>query len=118
MGITASSSFLDKLRRQKIVAFQSTLSSPLEMNVNEGSKFRLTCSFLSNFDQLDIFWFHNGSLFQSFISKVQRQKRKTTKQRDEIVLFFSRFWKKKMMKLKIPFLPLQLFQQLKSNEQI
>jgi hypothetical protein len=64
------STLLERLRRHKTIAFQSILSSPIEYNINEGSKFHLTCSFLSNFDKIDIFWFHNGILFQSFISKV------------------------------------------------
>ncbi|CAF1167843.1 unnamed protein product [Rotaria sp. Silwood1] len=66
----SSSSLLDKLRRQKAIIFQSELSSPIEFNINEGSQFRLTCSFLSNFDKIDIFWFHNNTLIESFISKT------------------------------------------------
>lgn len=65
-----SSSLVDKLRKHKSIAFQSGLSSPIELNINEGLKFRLTCSFLSNFDKIDIFWYHNGTLLDSFVSKV------------------------------------------------
>lgn len=69
----SSSTLLDRLRKHKTITFQSSLSSPLEFTVNEGSKFRLTCSFLSNFDKIDIFWFYNGTLLQSFISKVRHE---------------------------------------------
>ncbi|CAF3693462.1 unnamed protein product, partial [Rotaria sordida] len=64
-----SSISLKHLRTYKTLKFQSTLSSPIENNVNEGSAFRLTCSFISNFDTIDIFWFHNETLIGSFISK-------------------------------------------------
>jgi hypothetical protein len=67
----ASSSLLENLRKHKTIGFQARLSSPAELNINEGSKFRLTCSFLSNFDKIDIYWFHNGTSIQSFISKVR-----------------------------------------------
>jgi hypothetical protein len=67
---TSSSILLKRLRKHKTIAFQSTLSSPIEINLNENSKFHLTCSFLSNFDRIDIFWLHNGTLIESFISKV------------------------------------------------
>jgi len=70
MSTSSSSILLKRLRKHKTIAFQSTLSSPIEINLNENSKFHLTCSFLSNFDTIDIFWLHNGSLIQSFISKV------------------------------------------------
>jgi len=66
----SSSGLLERLRKHKTITFQSSLSSSIEYNINEGSKFHLTCSFLSNFDKIDIFWFHNGILLQSFISKV------------------------------------------------
>lgn len=67
---TSSSIILNQLRKYKTIAFQPTLSSPIEINLKENSKFQLTCSFLSNFDTIDIFWLHNGTLIQSFISKV------------------------------------------------
>ncbi len=67
---TSTSILLKRLRKHKTIAFQSTLSSPIEINLNENSKFHLTCSFLSNFDRIDIFWLHNGTLIESFISKV------------------------------------------------
>jgi hypothetical protein len=66
----SSSILLNRLRKHKTIVFQSTLSSPIEINLKENSKFNLTCSFLSNFDTIDIFWLHNGTLIQSFISKV------------------------------------------------
>jgi len=66
----SSSSFLERLRRHKAITFLSELSSPNEFNIDEGSQFHLKCAFLSNFDKLDIFWFHNGTLLQSFLSKV------------------------------------------------
>jgi hypothetical protein len=69
-GCSSSSLLLERLRRQKDIAFQSQLSSTTEFSINEGSPFRLTCAFLSNFDKIDIFWFHNDTLIQSFISKV------------------------------------------------
>lgn len=65
-----SSIFLKRLRAQKTIKIQSKLSSPIENNINEGSIFHLTCSFLSNFDTIDIYWFHNGTLIESFISEV------------------------------------------------
>ncbi|CAM4812981.1 unnamed protein product [Rotaria magnacalcarata] len=64
-----SSILLKHLRTHKTIKFQSTLSSPIENNVNEGSTFHLTCSFLSSFDTIDIFWFRNGTLLESFVSK-------------------------------------------------
>ncbi|CAF2756219.1 unnamed protein product [Rotaria sp. Silwood2] len=66
----SSSSLLERLRRHKAITFQSELSSPIQFNIDEGSQFRLTCSFLSNFDKIDIFWFHNNTLIESFISKT------------------------------------------------
>ncbi|CAF3278455.1 unnamed protein product, partial [Rotaria sp. Silwood2] len=66
---SVSSILLKRLRTQKTIKFQSKLSSPIENNVNEGSALHLTCSFLSNFDKIDIFWFHNGTLIESFISE-------------------------------------------------
>ena len=68
----STSSFLQKLRRQKTIEFQSSLSSPSEFDIAEGLKFRLTCTFISNFDQIDIYWLHNGALIQSFLSDVMR----------------------------------------------
>lgn len=68
----SSASFLQKLRRQKTIEFQPNLSSPSEFDIAEGLKFRLTCTFISNFDQIDIYWLHNGALIQSFISEVRR----------------------------------------------
>jgi hypothetical protein len=68
--VYCSSTLLNRLKKEKTILFQSKLSSPIEINLNENSKFDLTCSFLSNFDRIDIFWLHNGSLIQSFISKV------------------------------------------------
>jgi hypothetical protein len=65
-----SSILLNRLRKHKTIVFQSTLSSPIENNLNQNSKFHLTCSFYSNFDTIDIFWLHNGTLIESFISKV------------------------------------------------
>ncbi|CAF3599703.1 unnamed protein product [Rotaria sordida] len=65
---SSSPALLNRLRRHKAITFQSDLSSPIEFNINEGSKFRLTCSFLSSFDKIDIFWFHNHTLIESFIS--------------------------------------------------
>ncbi|UJR07622.1 hypothetical protein I4U23_011911 [Adineta vaga] len=65
----SSSLLLDKLRQQKAVTFVPELSSANQLNINEGSQFRLTCAFLSNFDKLNVFWFHNGTLIQSFLSK-------------------------------------------------
>ena len=67
---TSSSILLNRLRKQKTISFQSELSSPIEINIKEDSKFHLTCSFLSNFDTIDIFWLHNGTLIRSFISTV------------------------------------------------
>jgi hypothetical protein len=67
---STSSVLLSRLRKQKTISFQSTLSSPIEINVHQNSKFHLTCSFLSNFGVIDIFWLYNGTLIQSFISKV------------------------------------------------
>ncbi|CAF3619521.1 unnamed protein product [Rotaria sp. Silwood1] len=69
IGSPVSSILLKRLRTHKTIQFQSKLSSPIENNVNEGSAFHLTCSFLSNFDKIDIYWFHNGTLIESFISK-------------------------------------------------
>ena len=71
----SSSTLLERLRKHKTITFQSALSSSTEFNIKQGSKFRLTCSFLSNFDKIDIFWFHNGTLLQSFISKVNIKKK-------------------------------------------
>lgn len=70
----SSASFLHKLRRQKTIEFQPNLSSPSEFDIAEGLKFRLTCTFISNFDQIDIYWLHNGALIQSFISDVSDRK--------------------------------------------
>jgi len=67
---STSSILLNRLRKHKTIVFQSTLSSPIENNLNQNSKFHLTCSFYSNFDTIDIFWLHNGTLIESFISKV------------------------------------------------
>ena len=67
---STSSILLNSLRNDKGIVFQSKLSSPIEINLNQNSKFELKCSFLSNFDQIDIFWLHNGTLIESFISKV------------------------------------------------
>ncbi|UJR38552.1 hypothetical protein I4U23_031218 [Adineta vaga] len=66
---TSSSILLNRLKKHKTITFQSTLSSPKELNIEQNMKFNLTCSFLSNFPQIDIFWLHNGTLIQSFISK-------------------------------------------------
>jgi hypothetical protein len=65
----SSSALLDRFRKHKTITYRSSLSSPSEFNINEGSKFRLTCTFLSNFDQIDLLWFHNGTLIESFMSK-------------------------------------------------
>ncbi|CAF1113533.1 unnamed protein product [Adineta ricciae] len=64
----SSSLLLDKLRRQKAIAFVPELSTANQVAFDEGSPFRLTCAFLSNFDKLNVFWFHNGTVMQSFIS--------------------------------------------------
>ena len=66
----SSSVLLNRLRKHKTIVFQSKLSSPIEIDLKENSEFRLTCSFLSSFDRIDIFWLHNGTLIESFISKV------------------------------------------------
>jgi hypothetical protein len=68
--VNTSSILLNNLRQHKTISFQSKLSSPIEINLKQNEKFDLTCSFLSNFDIIDIFWLHNGTLIQSFISKV------------------------------------------------
>ncbi|CAF1441726.1 unnamed protein product [Adineta steineri] len=66
--INSSSILLNRLRKSKTITVQSKLSSPIEININKNSNFNLTCSFLSNFQIIDIFWLHNGTLIQSFIS--------------------------------------------------
>ena len=91
----SSSLLLQGLRKQKEIVFQPQLSSSMEFNVNEGSPFRLTCAFLSNFDIIDILWFHNDTLIQSFISKVRR---KMFEYKDLVNICLSLFEKKKMMK--------------------
>lgn len=68
--LSLSSVLLKSLKTHKTIEFQSKLSSPIENNFSHGSKFHLTCSFFSNFDTIDIFWLHNGTVIESFISKV------------------------------------------------
>ncbi|CAF3851685.1 unnamed protein product [Adineta steineri] len=65
----SSSLLLEKLRRHKDITYLPELSSPNEINIHQNSQFRLSCAFLSNFDKLNVFWYHNGTLIQSFISK-------------------------------------------------
>ncbi|CAF0964181.1 unnamed protein product [Adineta ricciae] len=71
IGLTTTSTLLNQLRKHKTITFQSKFSSPKEIQIVENTKFNLTCLFLSNFPQIDIFWLHNGTLIQSFLSKTK-----------------------------------------------
>jgi len=65
-----SSILFKQMRQQKTILFQSKFSSPTNIIFNSNSTFQLTCSFLSNFPIVNLFWLHNGTLIRSFISKV------------------------------------------------
>lgn len=101
----SSSLLLDKLRQQRAIAFVPELSSTDQVAFNKGSPFRLTCAFLSNFDKLNVFWFHNGTLIQSFVSAVCLSTFEIADQFISIILlFFSLSQKKKTIQSKAPIL--------------
>lgn len=67
---SSSSVLLNRLRKEKSIRFQSKFSSPIDIHLEENSRLEITCSFFSNFDLVDLFWLHNGTLIQAFISQV------------------------------------------------
>jgi hypothetical protein len=71
-----SSILLNRLRKHKTIVFQSTLSSPIENNLNQNSKFHLTCSFYSNFDTIDIFWLFKIDFIYIFFKLEYFQRRR------------------------------------------
>lgn len=67
---SCSSMFLQRLREDRSLSIDRRLTSSEETQLSAGSSLELTCSFLSSFETIDIFWLHNGTLIKSFVSQV------------------------------------------------
>ena len=65
-----SSMLLQRLREDRSLSIDRRLTSSEETQLSAGSSLELTCSFLSSFETIDIFWLHNGTLIKSFVSQV------------------------------------------------